>query len=88
MTKQGHRKTPHRARSIKTKRDFEGATAAAKRLKAKAERDDAAEIRLQGLLHELDKFDETIDDEDGDGSADYDYPGPARRWSDSTSDRE
>jgi len=82
------RKTQHGARSIKTKRDFEGAAAAAKRLSDQAERDLAAEARLQLLLKELDKFDTPEDEDDSESSGSYDYPGPGRRWSDGTSDRE
>lgn len=88
MTKQERKNTRHGARSIKTKRDFEGAAAVAKRLADKAERDQAAEARLQGLLHELDKFDAVEEDEDAESSGDYDYPGPPRRWSDGRTERE
>ena len=88
MTKPGSKRTQHHARSIKTKRDFEGAAAAAKRLADEVERGQAAEVRLQLLLKELDKFDTPEDEEEGDASGDYDYPGPGRRWSDGGSDRE
>ena len=81
MTRHDAKKATHRVRSIKTKRDFEGASAAAKRLADEAARDQAAEVRLQLLLKELDKFDTPEDDEDADSSSDYDYPGPGRRWS-------
>jgi len=84
MTKQGRTKTRHRARSIKTKRDFEGASAVVKRLAEKPEPDTAAELRLQLLLKELDKFDQPEDDADTDLSIGDDYPGPGRRWSDET----
>lgn len=81
------RSKQHGARSIRTKRDFEGAAAAAKRLAGQSERDTAAELRLQRLLKELDKFDLPEDELDADLSLD-DYPGPGRRWSDETSERD
>ena len=80
------KKAAHPARPIMTKRDHTGASAAAKRLAAQAEHDAAAEKRLQSLLHELDKFDADGDDEGGDAADGYDYSGPARRWSDDSSD--
>lgn len=81
-TREEHKKPKHAARPITKKRDFEGATAVAKRLAAQAARDDAAERRLQALLHEMDKFDEVDDDTvDGPDEA-YGEPGHARRWSD------
>lgn len=74
------RKKP--VRPIKTRRDFEGASAAVKRLSGELQRDSAAELRLQSLLRELDKFDDA-DDEAGDvPERDYDSAGPRRRWSD------
>ena len=88
MTKPGPKKSQHGVRSIRTKRDFEGASAAAKRLADQAERDQIAEQRLQLLLKELDKFDTPEDDEDADFSDERDYSGPSRRWSDGSSDRE
>ena len=88
MTKQGGNKTHHRVRSIKTKRDFEGAAAVVKRLADKSKTDAAAELRLQLLLKELDKFDPPEDDADANLSVGDDYPRPGRRWSDETSERE
>ena len=88
MTKPPGKKTQHGVRKIKTKRDFEGATAAAKRLADAAAQDQAAEARLQMLLKELDKFDTPEDEDDADASGDYDYPGPGRRWSDGASERD
>jgi len=81
-TQQEHKKPRHAARPIKKKRDFEGAAEAAKRLAAQAARDDAAERRLQALLHEMDKFDDAPDD-DAEGIDDsFDDPAHSRRWSD------
>ena len=75
-----------RARPIKTKRDFEGASVVAKRLKGEAARDSAAELRLQALLQEMDKFEEIEEEASADSPEEYDYPGPRRRWSDDGSD--
>lgn len=88
MTKQGQKKTERGVRPIKTKRDFESVTAVVKRLADKPERDAAAELRLQLMLKELDKFDPPEDDADADLSAGDDYPIAGRRWSDETPDRE
>jgi len=88
MTKQDRKQTQHCVRPIKTKRDFEGATAVVKGLADKSERDAAAEQRLQLMLKELDKFDHPADDADEAPSVDDDYPRPGQRWSDETSERE
>ena len=69
-------------RPIKTKRDFEGSHAVVKRLKKHPERDSSAELRLQSLLKEMDKFDDVSDDDDDNLSDESMYPGPRRRWSD------
>lgn len=74
------------ARPIRSKRDYEGASAVAKRLSAQATRDSAAELRLQALLLEMDKYDQTEEDSDADLPEDYDHTGPRRRWSDDGSD--
>lgn len=81
-----HKKPAHAARPIKAKRDFEAAAAVAKRLTAQAARDEAAERRLQALLHEMDKFDAPEDDAPEVPDADYGDPGHARRWSDGGAD--
>ena len=78
------RKKP--ARRIANRRDYEGASAAVKHLSSQTDRDSAAELRLQSLLRELDRFDdadggEMADDPDDDFNA----PGPRRRWSDDQS---
>ena len=81
MTKR--KKANGRARPIRTKRDFERASTVAKRLSSQADRDSAAELRLQSLLRELDKFDEVEDEAGADDPADYAaHSGPRRRWSD------
>jgi hypothetical protein len=83
VNKPARKRSPARARPIKTKRDFEGATGVVKRLSGQGDRDSTAEIRLQALLRELDKFEELQDDEqDDDFPEDIEYSGPRRRWSD------
>jgi len=81
MTKR--KKVNGRARPIRTKRDFQGASAVAKRLSSQADRDSAAELRLQSLLRQMDEFDEI--EEDANSDAPEDYSGPRRRWSDNGS---
>ena len=50
------------ARPVRTKRDYERAASVAKRLSSQADRDSAAELRLQSLLRQLDKFDDLEDE--------------------------
>ena len=88
MTKRDRRKAHGPVRPVKTKRDYESAAAVVKRLSDQAERDSAAERRLQSLLRELEKFDDQGDDSGADSPEDYDYSGPRRRWSDDTSGAE
>lgn len=80
MTKRNRRKAAGPARPIKTKRDYEGAAALAKRMSGEADRNSAAKLRLQSLLRELDKFDAPEDDTSTD--LPEEYSGPRRRWSD------
>jgi len=77
------KKVNGRARPIRTKRDYEGASTVVKRLSNQADRDSAAELRLQSLLRQMDEFDDVEDDLAGDNPEDY--SGPRRRWSDSES---
>ena len=88
MTKRGHKRSDGRARPIKTKRDYERASTLVKRLTGEASLDSTAELRLQSLLRELDKFDEPEDDAGGNDTEGHDYSGPRRRWSDDASDGE
>ena len=84
MSKKGKGKTHRPARPIKTRRDYQGASAVVKRLTAQSDRSSADEARLQSLLQEMDKFDSTEDDADMDFGEGDDYAGPRRRWSDET----
>jgi hypothetical protein len=70
------------ARPIRTKRDFDGATAVVKSMSGQTDRDTAAELRLKSLLQELDKFDDPEDDMSTDFPEDSGFSGPRRRWSD------
>ena len=72
------------ARPVKTRRDYENASAVAKRLSKQSDRDSAAEQRLQSLLKQLDQY-EDLEDELTDEPADLSYSGPHRRWSDNGS---
>ena len=85
MTKRGRRRANGPARPIKTKRDYEHASKVAKRLSGQRSLDSTAELRLQSLLRELDKFDEPEDDAGGNETESQDYSGPRRRWSDDAS---
>jgi hypothetical protein len=73
------------ARPVKTRRDFENASAVARRLSSQADRDSAAERRLQSLLKELDEY-EDLGDEEPDDEEELRYSGPRRRWTDNGSD--
>ena len=88
MTKREHKRTEGPARPIKTKRDYEHASTLAKRLSVQKSLDSTAELRLQSLLRELDKFDEPDETGAEGDSGDYDYSGPRRRWSDDASGNE
>jgi hypothetical protein len=73
------------ARPITTRRDFEGATAVVQRLSAETSQDSAAELRLQLLLKELDRYEET-EEEDTAADPPVEYGGPRRRGSDDSVD--
>jgi hypothetical protein len=73
------------ARPVRTRRDYENASAVAKRLAKQADRDSAAERRLQALLKELEQYDD-LEDGSADDAGDLSYSGPRRRWSDNGSD--
>lgn len=85
MTKRHRRRTEGPARPIKTKRDFERATNIAKRLSGQKGLDSTAELRLQSLLRELDKFDDPEENAAEEDLENSDYSGPRRRWSDDAS---
>jgi len=86
VTKRHRQKANGPARPIKTKRDYERASKLVKRLSGEASLDSTAELRLQMLLRELDKFDAPEEDASESEPKDYDYSGPRRRWSDDAAD--
>ena len=45
-----------------------------------------AELRLQALLHELERYDDDVDDFESDFTFEEEYMGPFRRWSDDPND--
>ena len=75
------------ARSIKTRRDYQGARSLANKLREQSAETEA-ERRLQALLQEIEKFDDDdgIED-DADLPEDMDSL-PRRRWSDESSGAE
>jgi hypothetical protein len=85
MTKRNRKRSNGPARPIKTKRDYERASMLVKRFSGQTSLDSTAELRLQSLLRELDKFDEPEEDTSENNPEDYDYSGPRRRWSDDAS---
>ena len=85
-TRRGEKKANGLARPIRTKRDFDGTRALVKQMSVPADRDSAAELRLQYLLKELDRFDDAQDEADADLPDEADYPGPRRRWTDDGSE--
>jgi hypothetical protein len=85
MTRRNPKRNNGPARPIKTKRDYEHASTLVKRLSGDAGLDSAAELRMQSLLRELDKFEEPEEDAGENQPEDYDYSGPRRRWSDDAS---
>lgn len=85
MTKRHRKKTDGPARPIRTKRDYERAATVAKRLSGQKRLDSTAELRLQSLLKELDKFDDPEENAAESAPGDFDYSGPRRRWSDDAS---
>ena len=75
------------ARPIKSKRDYHGATSVANKARRQNGQEPDVERRLQALLHEIEKFDDTQDEDDDFGDAAEDVDGlPRRRWSDEVSD--
>lgn len=70
-------------RPIRSERDYRGAKLAVKKLREQAEKESAAERRLQALIRELEKFDGQEPDEDlGEDPQNVYGELPKRRWSD------
>jgi hypothetical protein len=85
MTRRDRKKGEGPARPIKNKRDFERASSIAKRLSGQKGLDSTAELRLQSLLRELDKYDDPEVETDEVDAGEEGYSGPRRRWSDDAS---
>jgi hypothetical protein len=85
MSEGNSKKLNGAARPIKTRRDYKGAASVIRKISDQAERESAAEKRLQSLIKEMEKFDGDDGDED-EASAGGGYAGPMRRWSDESSD--
>lgn len=80
------------ARPIKTKRDYQSAASVANKTREQSGQEPDAELRLQALLDEIEKFDSQDEDGDGDSGSidateDIDSL-PRRRWTDEPSDAE
>lgn len=91
--KNGHRKAHHNgksraARPIRSKRDYAQAAAVVDKLRNNVERESLAELRLQALIHEMEKFDDDMDDfgDASDFAFEDEYDGPLRRWTDDPND--
>ncbi|HWA11882.1 MAG TPA: hypothetical protein VHA15_02190 [Burkholderiales bacterium] len=82
---EGSKKATGTVRPIRTRRDYKGAESVVKKISGQADRESAAEKRLQSLIREMERFD---GDEDDDAASDGGYAGPRRRWSDESSDPE
>jgi hypothetical protein len=77
------------ARSIKTKRDYHGATSLTNKTREQSAQEPDAERRLQALLDEIEKFDDTPDEDDAFGDAAEGVDSlPRRRWSDELPEEE
>jgi len=76
------------ARSIKTRRDYQGANSVANKLRGQSAQETAAELRLQALLEQIEKFDDEDGVEDDANVAEDIDSLPRRRWSDESSGAE
>jgi hypothetical protein len=87
MTQRRQHRRNGAARPIRTKRDYVQAGEAVKRLNDEFENESAAELRLQALIREMEKYDnDEEDDFDTDISFEFENGGPRRRWSDDPND--
>jgi len=90
--KNGHKRARNgskgAARPIKSKRDYVQAAKIVNELTEQLERETAAELRLQALVHEMEQYDDDIGDFDSDEDFSFEdeYDGPMRRWSDDPND--
>jgi hypothetical protein len=75
------------ARPIKTERDFKSAVSVVRTIVIQPDRESAAEMRLQSLIREMEKFDAADDDTPAVPEEDS-HGRPQRRWSDDNPDLE
>ena len=87
MTQRGQHRRNGAARPITTKRDYVQAGDVVNRLNQQAERETAAELRLQALIREMEKYDDAEEDDfDPDFSFELENRNPRRRWTDDPND--
>ena len=86
MTQRRQHRRNGAARPIRTKRDYLQAGEAVKRLNDDFENESTAELRLQALIQEMERYDDEADDFDSDYSFQFENGGPCRRWSDDPND--
>ena len=86
--RRSHARGKGAARPIKTKRDYVEAARIVTSLSEGMERETAAELRLQALIHEMEQYDADLADFDSDADFSFEdeYDGPLRRWSDDPND--
>ena len=86
--RRSHSRRKGSARPIKTKRDYVEAARIVTSLSERMERETAAELRLQALIHEMEQYDDDLADFDSDADFSFEdeYDGPLRRWSDDPND--
>ncbi|MGD2138906.1 MAG: hypothetical protein PVH25_00805 [Burkholderiales bacterium] len=82
--KRAHNTTKGAARPIRNGRDYAQAAKIVSTLADQPERETTAELRLQALIHEMEMYDDVVDDFDTDEDFSFadEYDGPLRRWSD------
>jgi hypothetical protein len=88
MTSKAHATGSTLARPIRTRRDYERVSVVIERLSGQGDSDSAAELRLQALLREMDKYDAEVEATGVDVLEAYEYAGPRRRWSDDAPDND
>ncbi len=86
MTQRRQHRKNGAARPIRTKRDYVQAGGVVKRLNQDLNVESAAELRLQALIREMEKYDDAFDEYESDVPVEFGYGGPRRRWSDDPDD--
>ena len=86
MTQRRQHRRNGAARPIRTKRDYLQAGDSVKRLNQEFDGESAAELRLQALIREMEKYDDEADEYETDFSLEFENGGPRRRWSDDPND--